>query len=449
MKKMTFKGGVHVAGHKELTNSLKTIPAPVPDKIYIPLSQHIGAPCAPLVVVGDEVKKGQMIGMGKGFISAPVHASVSGTVTGLELMEHPGGSFVSCIVIENNHKEEWAETIKPTENPLALTPEELRKIILDAGIVGMGGATFPAHVKYAPVEGKKVETVILNGVECEPYLTADHRLMLEKPDRIVAGLQYIMRSVGCDNGMIAIEDNKMDAVASLEQAAATVKNISVVVLKEKYPQGSEKQLIYACTGRQVPVGGLPLAVGVIVNNVGTASAVADAVEYGIPLIERYVTVSGPGIRHPANYLVRIGTLFGELIKESGGPNGEIGKIIAGGPMMGKAVFSDKLPVVKGTSGVVLFTSETYQKGKEYACVRCAKCIDACPAFLEPTSLVRLAKRSAWEEAERTDVMSCIECSSCVYACPARIPLIQHIRRAKQAVLAEKAKAQVSGRKDKK
>jgi len=441
MKKATFRGGIHLAGHKESTCSLQTIVARVPDRVYIPLSQHIGAPCAPLVVVGDLVKKGQTIGMGKGFVSAPVHASVSGKVVGIDVMEHPGGSFVPCIAIDNDGSEEWAETVKPAGDPFTLDPGEIRQIILEAGIVGLGGATFPTHVKYAPVQGKKVETVILNGVECEPFLTADHRLMLERSQRIVAGLGYIMRSVGCKTGVIAIEDNKMDAVAALEQAAARVSGVSVAVLKEKYPQGSEKQLIYACTGKQVPVGELPLSVGVIVNNVGTAAAVADAVEYGIPLIERYVTVSGPGIRNPANYLVRIGTLFSELIAQSGGYVAEVEKIIAGGPMMGKTVFSDRLPVVKGTSGIVVIPKAAEQQAREFACVRCAKCIDACPAFLEPTSLVKMAKRAAWEQAEQSDVMSCIECSSCVYACPAHIPLIQHIRRAKQAVLAAKARKQ--------
>jgi electron transport complex protein RnfC len=439
MKRATFRGGIHPDGNKELTSGLKTIAARIPDRVYIPLSQHIGAPCVPLVVTGDEVKKGQKIGMAKGFVSAPIHASVSGTVVGIELIEHPGGSFVPCIIIENDRKEEWDDSIAPHENPAALEPEELRSIILEAGIVGKGGATFPTHVKYAPVEGKSVDTVILNGVECEPYLTTDHRLMLERSEKIVAGLGYIMRSVGCDRGIIAIEENKMDAVAVMEKAAATVENITIVVLREKYPQGSEKQLIYACTGREVPVGGLPLAVGVIVNNVGTASALADAVELGIPFIERNVTVSGPGIRNPANYRVRIGTLFSELIEQSGGYNGEVEKIIAGGPMMGKTVFSDGCPVVKGTSGIVLFTRKEQQTGREYPCVRCAKCIDVCPAFLEPTSLARMAKRKAWEDAEKSDVMSCIECASCVYACPAQIPLIQHIRRAKQAVLAAKAK----------
>ena len=439
MKKATFRGGVHPAGHKELTSGVRTVAAPLPDKVYIPLSQHIGAPCVPLVVVGDLVKKGQTIGTGKGFVSAPVHASVSGKVVGIDVMEHPGGSFVPCVVVENDFQEEWTDTVAPAGDPATLGPEQIRKVILDAGIVGLGGATFPTHVKCAPVDGKKADTVILNGIECEPYLTADHRLMLERSQRIVAGLGYLMRSVDCGTGVIAIEDNKMDAVAALQQAAASVPNVSVVVLEEKYPQGSEKQLIYACTGREVPAGALPIAVGVIVNNVGTAAAVADAVEFGTPLIERYVTVSGDGIAQPANYLVRIGTLFRELVEQSGGYLDGVEKIVAGGPMMGKTVFSDRVPVVKGTSGIVALRGDGIARDKEYACVRCAKCIDACPAFLEPTSLVKMAKRSAWEQAEGSDVMSCIECSSCVYACPAKIPLIQYIRRAKQAVLAGKAK----------
>jgi Na+-translocating ferredoxin:NAD+ oxidoreductase subunit C len=440
MKKATFRGGIHLAGFKELTSGKETVPARIPERVYIPLSQHIGAPCAPQVVVGADVKKGQRIGEGKGFVSSPIHASVSGKVVAIDLKEHPGGSFVQCVVIESDGKDEWDESVRPAGDPAALDPAQLRKIIFDAGIVGLGGATFPAHVKYNPVEGKKIEAVILNGVECEPYITADHRLMLEKAERIVAGLSYIMRSVCCDSGVIAIEDNKMDAVAVMEKAAASGKNISVLVLKEKYPQGSEKQLIYACTGKEVPVGGLPLDVGVIVNNVGTAAAIADAVEHGIPLIERYVTISGSGIREPANYLVRIGTLFSELIAQSGGYDGEAERIIAGGPMMGKTVFSDEVPVVKGSSGIVILRKEAKKEPKEYSCVRCAKCIDICPAFLEPTSLAKMAKRGAWEEAELNNVMSCIECGSCVFSCPARIPLIEYIRRAKHAVLAAKAKA---------
>jgi electron transport complex protein RnfC len=439
MRKAGFKGGIHLHGYKELTSGKATVPARVPDKVYIPLSQHIGAPCASLVLVGEKVKKGQRIGEGKGFVTAPIHASVSGTVSAVELREHPGGSFVNCVVIENDGKEEWTETVKPHKALAALDSEELRKIIFEAGIVGMGGATFPSHVKYSPVKGKKAEVVILNGIECEPYLTSDHRLMVEKPERIVAGLRYIMRSVCCGKGIIAVEDNKMDAVSLLEKAAAGEGGITVEVLREKYPQGSEKQLINACTGKQVPVGALPLDVGVIVNNVGTAVAIAEAVELGIPLIERYITVSGTGIREPANYLVRVGTLFKDLIAQSGGYTGDIEKIISGGPMMGKTVFSDEVPVVKGSSGIVIVRNESKREFKEFTCVRCAKCIDACPICLEPTSLVKLAKRSAWEEAEQFHVTSCVECGSCVYGCPAHIPLVQYIRRAKQAVLAAKAK----------
>lgn len=442
MRKATFKGGIHLKGHKELTSNCASRAATVPQRAYIPLSQHIGAPCAPVVVVGDKVKKGQRIGEGKGFVSAPVHASISGEVVAIELKEHPGGSFVPCIVIENDGLDEWDPAIRPAATPDSLSAEEIRRIVFDAGIVGLGGATFPSHVKYSPVDGKKVEAVILNGVECEPFITADHRLMLERADRIVAGLRYIMRSVDCSRGVIAIEDNKMDAVAVMVQAvnAAQMPGIRVEVLKEKYPQGSEKQLIYACTGKQVPVGALPLAVGVIVNNVGTAAAIADAVENGIPLIERYVTVSGTGIARPANFRVRVGTLFRDLIEECGGYVGQTEKIIAGGPMMGKTVFSDSLPVVKGSSGIVVLQQIAESTAPEYPCVRCAKCIDVCPAFLEPTSLVKQARRSAWDDTEDGNVMSCIECGSCVYSCPARIQLVQYIRRAKQAVLAAKTKA---------
>lgn len=440
MSKATFRGGIHITGHKELTSGTAAIVAAVPDRLYIPLSQHIGAACAPLVIVGDRVKKGERIGEVKGFVSSPVHATVSGTVTAIEVMEHPGGSFAPCIVIENDHLEEWHESIRPNTAPATFSPEEIRKIVFEAGIVGMGGATFPTHVKYAPIEGKVADTVILNGVECEPYLTSDHRLMLEKADRIVAGLGYIMKSVGCSRGVVAIEDNKLDAVATLREAARSHPAVSVVVMKEKYPQGSEKQLIYACTGREVPVGGLPMAVGIIVNNVGTAAAIADAVELGIPLIERYVTVSGDGVLKPANYLARVGTLFSDLIAQSGGTVGEVERVISGGPMMGKTVFSTEVPIVKGSSGIVVMKKPERPGSAEYPCVRCAKCVDVCPAFLEPTSLVKLAKQSKWEDAEAANIMSCIECGSCVYVCPARIPLVQYIRRAKQAILAGKAKA---------
>lgn len=443
----TFKGGIHLPGYKEGTQGLAIIPANIPEKVYLPLSQHIGAPCTPLVEVGAEVKKGQKIAAGKGFVTSPIYASVSGRVVAIEKRQHPGGNFGDCLVLENDGKEEWADTVKPNLHPEELSAEEIRNIIFEAGIVGMGGATFPAHVKYAPVEGKKADYIILNGVECEPYITADHRVMLEKADRIIAGLRYILKSTGCNQGIIAIEENKPDAIALMKKAVASEQNIRVQALKEKYPQGSEKHLIYACTQREVPVGGLPLDVGVIVNNVGTAVAIADAVELGIPLIERVVTLSGDGVKNPANYLVRLGTLFSDLIAQSGGYSGEIERIISGGLMMGKTVYSAEVPVIKGSSGIVVIKKVSRKKVREYNCVRCGKCIEACPLFLEPTTIAKLAKRGLWEEAEKNYAMSCIECGSCVFVCPARIPLVQYIRRAKQAIGAAKAAARAKANKD--
>ncbi|MDD2212107.1 MAG: electron transport complex subunit RsxC [Clostridia bacterium] len=444
MNTSTFKGGLHLPGYKEGTQGLSIVPASIPDKVYLPVSQHLGAPCIPLVEIGAEVKKGQKIAAGKGFVTAPIHASVSGQVVAIEKKQHPGGNFVDCLVIVNNRKEEWADTVKPNLHPGDLTAEEIRRIIFEAGIVGLGGATFPAHVKYAPVEGKKVEYIILNGVECEPYITADHRLMLEKAERIVAGLRYILKSTGCQQGIIAIEENKPDAIALLKKVVASDKHIRVQAFQEKYPQGSEKHLIYACTQREVPIGRLPLDVGVIVNNVGTAVAIADAVELGIPLIERVVTLSGDGIKKPANYLVRLGTLFSYLIAKSGGYTGEIEKIIAGGLMMGKAVFTPDIPVIKGSSGIVVLKKVIQKKIREYNCVRCGKCMEVCPLFLEPTTIVKLAKRGLWEEAAQNNALSCIECGSCAYVCPARIPLVQYLRRAKQAISVTRAKVKNVG-----
>lgn len=440
MSKHTFTGGIHPPGFKELTNAMATVPAKLPQKVYLPLSQHIGAPCAPIVQVGDEVLKGQKIAEGKGFVTSPIHASISGKVIAVEKKQHPGGNFVDCIVIENDGQDKWADTVHPHLNPSGLSAEELRKIIFEAGIVGMGGAAFPSHVKYAPAEGKKADYVILNGIECEPYLTSDHRLLVEKAERILSGLRYIIKAADADKGIIGIEDNKPDAIALFQQLTAGDEVVSVMPLHEKYPQGSEKQLIFSCTHREVPVGGLPLDAGVIVNNVGTAAAIADAVELGIPLIERIVTVTGTGVKEPANLLVRLGTLFSDLIEQCGGYTGEIEKIISGGMMMGKAVFTDDMPVVKGSSGIVILKKAAAPPRKEYNCVRCAKCVDACPALLEPTTIAKLAKRGLWDEAKSANAVSCIECGCCSYVCPANIPLVQYIRRAKQAIAANAAKA---------
>lgn len=440
MKKRTFPGGIHPPGHKELTAGLKIEEAAAPDTVFIPLAQHIGAPCNPLVQAGDLVKAGQKIGDVSSFVSAPVHASVSGRVAAVKEIQGYG----RCIAIENDRKYALDPGIAPNPDPDRLTPGELRHIVREAGIVGLGGAAFPAHVKFSPPENKPIECLILNGSECEPYLTADHRLMLEQPGRIIAGMKYIMKMLGCSQGCIGIEDNKMDAVKALEDVPGRPEKIEILPLEAKYPQGSEKHLIYTCIGREVPSGGLPLDVGVVVSNVSTAAAVADAVDKGMPLIERVVTVSGRGIRRPANYRVRIGTLVSSLVEQSGGYRGGVGKIICGGPMMGRTLYSDGVPVIKGTSGILFLPKQEVVREIPHACVRCGRCVDHCPMFLEPTVLYKNAVKGNWEAVEANYVLDCIECGSCSYVCPAKIPLVQYIRQGKEIAAARRQAAPAKG-----
>jgi len=436
MKKRTFSGGIHPPGHKELTAGLRIEQAEVPDTVFIPLAQHIGAPCHPLVQAGDYVRVGQKIGDASSFVSAPVHASVSGTVSAVQEIF----GFGKCIAIDNDRNYTLDPSIVPRPCPDELSVDELRQVVREAGIVGMGGAAFPAHVKFSPPKDKPIEYLILNGSECEPYLTADHRVMLEQPERIIAGMKYIMKMLGCSQGFIGIENNKMDAVDALTSVPGRPPGVQVVVLEEKYPQGSEKHLIFSCTGRQVPSGGLPLDVGVVVSNVGTSVAVADAVEKGMPLIERVVTVSGRGIFKPANYRVRIGTLVKDLVEQSGGYKGKIGKIISGGPMMGKTLYSDKVPVTKGTSGILFIPKHEINREVSHTCVRCGRCVDHCPMFLEPTMLYKNIEKADWEAVEAHHVRDCVECGSCSYVCPAKIPLVQYIRQGKEIVAARRQAA---------
>lgn len=429
MKKRTFTGGIHPPENKGLTAGSKVISAKAPSTVFIPLAQHIGAPCQPVVEAGDHVRVGQKIGDASGFVSAPVHASVSGKVKSLTNI----AGFGKCIVIENDGQETLDPAILHNSRPNSLTPEQLRQVVREAGIVGLGGAAFPAHVKFSPPKDKPIEFLILNGSECEPYLTGDHRVMLEQPERIIAGMQYIMKILGCSQGYIGIEDNKMDAVKVLGSVPSRPGTIEIVSLKAKYPQGSEKHLIYTCVGREVPSGGLPLDVGVVVSNVGTAVAVAEAVEEGMPLIERVVTVSGSGIIQPANYRVKIGTLISNLVEQSGGYKGNIGKIICGGPMMGRTLYSDEVPVTKGTSGLLFVPLNEIARESPHACVRCGKCVDACPMFLEPTRLYKNTDKGNWDVVEESSALDCIECGSCSYVCPAKIPLVQYIRQGKEMV----------------
>ncbi|NLK36269.1 MAG: electron transport complex subunit RsxC [Gracilibacteraceae bacterium] len=441
MRTLTFKGGTHPPDSKKATESLPIERANEPKVVVIPMQQHIGAPCEPIVQIGDEVKVGQKIGEAKGFVSVPVHSSVSGKVTAVEPRLYSGGMAVPCIVIESDMQNIVSDQVVPKGDISVLSAEDIKNIIKEAGIVGMGGATFPTHVKLAPPPDKKVDTVILNGAECEPYLTSDHRLMLEYPENVVFGLQALMKALGVKKGYIGIETNKPDAIEKVFEAAKDVADIEVVALKTKYPQGAEKQLIYACTGREVPSGGLPADAGVVVNNVGTAAAVAKAIKTGMPLIERIVTVTGAGVNSPKNLLVKIGTSFRDIIEQCGGLKGKVGKVIAGGPMMGITQFSLDIPAIKGTSGILVLSEEEARLPEPSNCIKCGKCVETCPINLMPVNISMYSLANRHDQAEALNAMDCIECGSCSYVCPAKRPLVDSIRVSKREILARRKKAQ--------
>lgn len=426
---LRLKGGVYPPYQKHLTDDKSFTKCNIPNTVTIPMQQHIGAPCKPLVKVGDRVKMGQKIGQPAGFVSSPVHSSVSGNIKEIGNFPHPLFGESLAVLIENDFLDELDEGVMP-KNFDELSAEDIKGIILEAGIVGMGGATFPTHVKLAPAKGKVIDTFIINGTECEPYLTADHRLMLEEPDRIVFGMQALMKALGVTKGFVAIEDNKNDSVESMLRATAKISGIDVVALKTKYSQGAEKQVIKSALGREVPSRGLPMDVGVVVNNVATAVAVATAITTGMPLIERGLTVSGSGITEPKNLLVRIGTSFEEVIKHCGGINGTIGKVISGGPMMGISQFTLKAPVIKGTTGILVFKKGENPYPAELPCIRCANCMKVCPAYLMPMMIHAYSFKGNYEAAQKYRAMDCIECGCCSYGCPAKIPLLQSIIAAK-------------------
>ena len=433
----TFIGGVHPAGNKELTAHKPTIPAAIPKRVIIPLSQHIGAPAKALVVIGQEVKKGEKIGESGGFVSAPVHATISGKVTAIGNFPHILGSDLPSVVIEGDGKDEWAAGIRETPDYNMLSPDELKKMILDAGIVGMGGATFPTHVKLSPPKEKHIDLVILNGAECEPYLTSDHRLMLEKSNEIIEGLKILMRILNVSKGYIGIEANKPDAIETMTKAAAGSPDIKVWPVKVKYPQGAEKMLIKAISGRTVPAGSLPMDVGVVVQNVGTAAAVYDAVRFGRPLIERYVTVTGRGVKDPKNFLARIGTPFSQLIEEAGGLTDTAAKVISGGPMMGMSQYTLEVPVIKGTSGITVLPKDEVSVKAYGPCIRCGRCIDACPMMLQPSMIGLYIEKGHYQDAKDYNLMDCFECGSCTFVCPANRPMVQWVKKAKKELAKKK------------
>ena len=430
MSLATFSRGIHPPDKKELSKGAALERALAPKTVVIPMGQHIGAPCKPLVAIGDEVKTGQVIGEPQGFVSAPVHATVSGKVVAIAEFANAMGRMVLSVVVQSDGKDEWVP-LEETPDYLNADPAALKDKIKAAGIVGMGGATFPTNVKLSPPKEKTIEFVIINGAECEPYLNADYRLMIERPKDVVEGLRILMRVLGVQKGYIGIENNKPDAVEIMKKAAEGTP-VEVITCAVKYPQGAEKMLIKSVTGREVPnKGGLPMDVGAVVQNVGTAVAIYEAVRLGKPLVERVVSVTGEGITHPRNLIVRIGTMISELIAQCGGFKGTPGKVISGGPMMGFAMFTLEMPVIKGTSGVLVMSEESVTHTDKYGpCIRCGRCIQACPMGLMPQMLSIYSEAGFYEEAKAYGLWDCFECGCCSYVCPAKRPVVQFVRLAK-------------------
>lgn len=427
-------GGIHPKENK-LSAGMAIQPIAVPAQVVIPLSQHIGAPCQPIVKKGDKVKVGTLIGKSVGFVSAQIHSSVSGTVLKIDKAMDASGYKRDAVFI-NVEEDIWEEQIDRSEQLItdsSLSSTEILKKIADAGIVGMGGATFPTHVKLTPPPGMKAEVLIINGVECEPYLTSDHQLMMEKSDEILVGITLVMKALNVQRAIVGIENNKKDAVALFTKKVKAYSGIEVQPLKVQYPQGGEKQLIDALTGRQVPSGALPISVGAVVQNVGTLFAIYEAVQKNKPLIERVVTVTGKEVQRPCNLRARIGTPLTTLIDAAGGIPESTGKVISGGPMMGKALASIDIPVAKGTSGILIVPTLEAKRKAMKDCIRCGKCVQVCPMGLNPTLLMNLTEYEVWDRAEKNAITDCIECGSCSYTCPADRPLLDYIRLGKGKV----------------
>ncbi len=433
------KGGVHPAENK-LSAGSAIREAQLPKQAVFSMFQHIGAPAKPVVAKGDVVKVGTLLAEAGGFVSAPVYSSVSGKVNKIDNVIDASGTRRQAIIVDVEG-DEWEDSIDRSAQlvTLAERPELDAKTIVEkikqAGIVGLGGATFPAHVKLTPPPGSKAEFVIINAVECEPYLTADHRLMLEHADEILVGVELIMKAVDVKQGFIGIESNKPDAIALMTERAKQYNGIEIVPLKVKYPQGGEKQLIEAVIGREVPAPpAIPINVGAVVQNVGTAFAIYQAVMKNKPLIDRVITVTGKQVKQPSNLLARLGTPFNQLIDECGGLPEDTGKVIGGGPMMGKALLNLDVPMTKGSSGLLLMSKAEAKRTEPEPCIRCAKCVSACPMGLEPYLLSKLSMMGDWERAEQEDVVSCIECGSCQFTCPSHRPLLDGIRVGKTTVM---------------
>ena len=432
-------GGIHPHDNKEWSKDRAIERLELPDQVYIPMIQHIGAPSTPLVQKGDKVLTGQLIGQSAGFVSANIHATISGTVTSVDGYANGQGQRRLMVVIKREG-DEWVESIDRTpelKRECNLTSQEIIAKVKEAGIVGLGGAQFPTHVKLSVPDGQKAEVLIINGVECEPYLTSDYRNMLERAEELLTGVEILMRAVNVERAVIGVENNKPDAIAHLREVIEkdSYKGIEVMPLKMRYPQGGEKQLIAAVTGRQVPPPpALPISVGAVVCNVSTAIAVYEAVQKNKPLIERVVTVTGKELKSTHNYLARFGTPVSRLFDLAGLPEGDI-KLLNGGPMMGRCIVDITAPLIKGCSGITVLSGKEATRGQELSCIKCGKCVEACPMGLEPYLLAKLGKMQKWDIAEEHNGADCIECGCCTYTCPSYLPLLDYIRLAKQAVAA--------------
>jgi electron transport complex protein RnfC len=435
----SFSHGVHPQEHRAQTENLPIQRAPFGKTYILPLGQHIGAPAKPVVAVGDKVERGTLIAQAGAFVSTALHAPVTGWVKAIEPRRIPSGQLQNAIEIE---ADPYASQRLPTKAAIPwqnLSLDDFIQHIQNAGIVGLGGAAFPSHVKYALPDGVKIKTIIINGAECEPYLTNDHRLMLERPEATLQGAEIIRQKLQADAVIIGVELNKAHALDALNQVikAHHYQHITAKALRVKYPQGAEKMLIKSLLDVEVPVNHIPRDIGVLVNNVGTAVAIADYFEFGLPLIERIVTVSGSGVSRPANLIVPIGTRVRELLDFCGGLTDNIKEIVMGGPMMGTPITSLDVPILKGSSGILAFTAVETHKPKEYACIHCGRCLDACPHFLNPARLAKLAKYQAYGEMAKLHAMDCVECGACTFACPSGIPIAHLIRVGKHEIRAKK------------
>lgn len=433
------KGGVHPSTAK-YTSSMAIAGGPEPERVLIPLLQHVGAACEPLVGEGDRVLAGQKIGDSKAFVSAPVHSSVSGEVKSVKKFPHPLGNQILAVEIISDRKGEISPDVRPVGDPEQMSREEIIAAVREGGVVGLGGAAFPTHVKLSPPKDKPIKLVIINGAECEPYLTGDHRMMLERASDIIEGARIIKKTVGAEELVIAIERNKPDAIETMREISGG-REFEVEVLPARYPMGAEKTLIKRITGREVPSGGLPMDVGVIVDNVGTAAAIRDCIYEGMPVTERVATVSGDGVTGRGNFKLKIGTTFKDVIDFCGGYAGKKGKLIMGGPMMGIAQYTDEVPVVKGTSGILSFSRETVfqQEPSRFVCIRCGRCVRSCPMDLQPYLIGLYSDAGMWADLEKLNIVDCVECGCCQYICPTKNPLVQLVKVGKEGLLRRQKK----------